>query len=335
MADADDVDISVDPVEEHKKRFEKFENLSPRVKIYWTLQYIIAALVLIIVAYFTDSLLADLFGLMPGEIFWFILGISIVLIVVYLIWTEIYYRSFVYYIGEDELEIKHGVIRINTMVVPYEKIQNINTKMSWIERLLGLSTVIIETAGGYEQPEIVLPGIRNPDEVVSRILERVKVIKEKLKEEENFLEKAKEVIDVLDERIKDMHERVSKLEETMSAFAKQLNDIKSTVPKNTSYKFNDLESKIDFLSSTLDEIKSDLKRLTTAERNIEHLKERLKSVEEDMDALSETIDSSKTKAFEKEAKKSQKSKDEKKKKQKKAKSKQLKTKHTKKKKSKK
>ena len=323
-----------DPIDEHKNRYEKFDHLSPKVKIYWAIHYILGALVVIIISYFADALLSDVLAINPGEIFLFISGITVIFIIAYILWIEIYYRSFVYYIGEDELEIKRGVIRIDTTVVPYEKIQNINARMSWLERILGISTIIIETAGGYEQPEIVLPGVSNAEEVVSHILEKVKVIKEKLKEEENFLERAKEVIDVLDEKIKDIHERVNKLEETMATFAKQIKDIRATVPKNTLYKFNDIDTKIDFLTQSVEEIKEDLKRLSAAEESIEELKDRMEDVEEKQKEISaltkQPVKKQSKKVGEKEKKKTKKHSKAKTKKQKKEK--ELKTKSSKKKK---
>lgn len=101
-----------------------------------------------------------------------------VMLVPYLVWVELKYRNYTYYFANIELIIRRGVLRIERTSIPFEKIQNVNVLRSIFERILGLATIKIETAGSNpNEAEGIIPGVGNYREVVDEILERTEHIR--------------------------------------------------------------------------------------------------------------------------------------------------------------
>lgn len=57
------------------------------------------------------------------------------------------YSNFYFEIDEDGLTIESGVIHKSQVTVPFDQVQNVNIERSIIERILGVSSISIETAG--------------------------------------------------------------------------------------------------------------------------------------------------------------------------------------------
>jgi uncharacterized protein len=96
-----------------------------------------------------------------------ILGIILVVVVLYLIWVKLYYDSMWYELHDDEMRWKRGVIFRSTGIVPYNRITNIDIKQGPVMRVLGISTLSIQTAGysGAAVPEIRIEAIEHADEL--------------------------------------------------------------------------------------------------------------------------------------------------------------------------
>ena len=68
------------------------------------------------------------------------------------------WRGWGYREGEDEIEIRHGrLIRVRTMV-PFGRVQHIDVAQGPIQRLYGLGTLILHTAG-TNGASVPLPGL--------------------------------------------------------------------------------------------------------------------------------------------------------------------------------
>ena len=82
-------------------------------------------------------------------------------------WIRAFYNTLSYKITKEEVVWKGGVFFKKTSIVPYAKITNIDITQGPIERLFGISTIRLQTAG-YSGPqasaEIKLTGIENPEE---------------------------------------------------------------------------------------------------------------------------------------------------------------------------
>lgn len=96
-----------------------------------------------------------------------VLGIVIAVVILYLIWVKLYYDSMWYELHDDEMRWKRGVIFRSTGIVPYNRITNIDIRQGPVMRVLGISTVSVQTAGysGAAIPEIRIEAIIYADEL--------------------------------------------------------------------------------------------------------------------------------------------------------------------------
>lgn len=92
----------------------------------------------ILVAVFQEKYFKDLF----------ILGIAvIVLLVLLVVHTILYYLNFIFYISNGEFVLKKGYFRKKILTVPLDRIQSVNTKQNLIQQVLNVVTLEIDTAG--------------------------------------------------------------------------------------------------------------------------------------------------------------------------------------------
>lgn len=68
------------------------------------------------------------------------------------------YSNFRYQLKDNQVRLKKGVIYRAESVVPFVRIQHVSTRQGPLERLLGLSTLQIYTAGS-RSAEIRVPGL--------------------------------------------------------------------------------------------------------------------------------------------------------------------------------
>lgn len=130
------------------------ERLSPHVRLVWLGGALLSALVLgvlvtVAAALFTRNLSrAPLYG---GGVFLLVATVSSVLAV-------FRYRVFRFEVREDTLFIERGVLTRVRTVVPYVRVQHIDTQRGPLERLLNLSTVVVYTAGS-RGADVSIPGL--------------------------------------------------------------------------------------------------------------------------------------------------------------------------------
>ena len=68
--------------------------------------------------------------------------------VFYFIWAKLTYHYYRYELTENVFKKEHGIIWKKYVSIPYDRIQNIDIHRGLIARLLGLSDLQIQTAGG-------------------------------------------------------------------------------------------------------------------------------------------------------------------------------------------
>lgn len=165
--------------------------LNPKIKWVWLFPTVSALLFIWLVG----SLLA-LFASPTDNIYgfpklFFPIPLLIVLLLVVglpsYIWTHLEYVSFTYQFSETEFIIRQGVITRQTTIIPYHRIQNINTQRTLLERFLGLASLQIETAGtNVNMSEGILPGVANKDALIAEIMQKVEEAKKpKVEQSEN------------------------------------------------------------------------------------------------------------------------------------------------------
>gem|GEM_PF-5574076 len=191
----------------------KFYHVSPRIKLLWSFTVLCLAFTVWLIMS-VGSLIAFPHGLfsLPQPLlpvfFFFIIG---VFLIPYLIWVEIHYRHYVFAFMPSEFVVKKGFLRVESIAVPYENIQNVNVSQSFVERILALATIKIETAGGSTHANVKLEGVSHYEEFVDFLLEKV---------EESKIVKTSETsppssvsVEELWNKLQELEQRIKKLEE--------------------------------------------------------------------------------------------------------------------------
>jgi uncharacterized membrane protein YdbT with pleckstrin-like domain len=102
------------------------------------------------------------------------LTLSFIIMLSVAILTVFYVRGIEYQIGEREVIVKKGIINKMEKHIPFRTITNISSRYGVYDRIFGIGTVQIETAGKSGQqtgPEEKIEGIANYFEVRDEILE--------------------------------------------------------------------------------------------------------------------------------------------------------------------
>ncbi|GAA0302467.1 PH domain-containing protein [Halarchaeum salinum] len=131
------------------------ERLHSRVLVQWAAGAFVTAVVLAAItgaiAYVDPLSLALSPVLVAGVVF----GVAFVLGVGY---AALRYRLWRYEVREDTLYIERGVFTRVRTVVPYVRVQHVDSQRGPIERLLGLGTVVVYTAGS-RGADVSIPGL--------------------------------------------------------------------------------------------------------------------------------------------------------------------------------
>jgi len=125
----------------------------------------------ILIVYLDNDLQVDL-------IFWyFMAAIFPTILVGWIIFNVLYFKSIQYKIEEYEIVIQRGVIQKKVKVVPFQSVTNITISRDPIDRIFYIGTVKIQTAGysGEKTPELKIEGIKNYNEIYNKIMSSVKL----------------------------------------------------------------------------------------------------------------------------------------------------------------
>ena len=98
------------------------------------------------------------------------LAIGLFLLVLALVLAAGFIRRFatVYSITTQRLRIKHGIIARHVQQTDIERVQNVNTNQSVLERMLQVGTVDFDTAGTGDS-DFKFAGVEDPQEVVAAV----------------------------------------------------------------------------------------------------------------------------------------------------------------------
>ena len=95
-------------------------------------------------------------------------AIFLYLVITPFLYPAIEYRQWGYIISEDRVDIRHGIFYIQRTIIPIVRIQHVTIAQGPINRRLGVSTILINTASGVFKIE----GLSN--ENADRIAESLK-----------------------------------------------------------------------------------------------------------------------------------------------------------------
>lgn len=125
--------------------------LDPRVRLRWGLE---AAATVVAVALAATLLDRYLLRLSP----WFGLALALLLVPVAALYIRARYRSWRYELQPDALSLERGVFTKVDTAVPYVRVQHVDTQRDPLDRLLGLGSVVVYTAGS-RGADVTVPGL--------------------------------------------------------------------------------------------------------------------------------------------------------------------------------
>lgn len=144
------------------------QSLHPRVRYLWILRVVIAATVIAGMIALGAQFAAPV-GLEVAGAAW---G---VIVVIGTVVTLVRYRVWEYEIREDGVYLKRGVFTRVRTVVPFVRIQHVDTSRSPLERLLGLASSVVYTAGS-RGADVTIPGLTaDRAEDIQRRLKRLTI----------------------------------------------------------------------------------------------------------------------------------------------------------------
>lgn len=78
--------------------------------------------------------------------------LSILIIVISKWWAGLLWKNYSFELMDDKIVVRSGVIGRRKVMIPYERIQNVNVQKGVLERIFGVSSIQIETAGSAGMP---------------------------------------------------------------------------------------------------------------------------------------------------------------------------------------
>ena len=159
------------------------EKLNPKAVWVFFFQFLGIGLVLALILGWLSAPIAGVFGLGFG--WWMLIFFVIIWLFGSYGWAKLCYNAYKFELSEDVFKKEHGVIWKRYVSIPYERIQNIDIQRGILARILGLSDLMIQTAGyaGAYQGGGLLGGLgrRDPEGRLPALSkERAEEIREEL-----------------------------------------------------------------------------------------------------------------------------------------------------------
>ena len=130
--------------------------------------YISRAISLVVLLAVLAVAYIQLRGAPEREIVWFaFLAIFVVCAVYCAVSPQVFFRRYRYRLDDDKLEIRRGIITISHVLVPIERIHQVEVQRGPINRAFGLADVIVTTAGGVVRVQML------EEDVAERIADRL------------------------------------------------------------------------------------------------------------------------------------------------------------------
>ncbi|WP_224337011.1 PH domain-containing protein [Haloprofundus halobius] len=129
--------------------------LDPRVQLLWSLRALVVAAIFGALAAVLDFFVFERGIWLPIVVFLGVLGLGVVL-------AALRYRYWRYEVRDDSLYLERGVFTRVRTVVPFVRIQHVDSSRSPVERLAGLATTVVYTAGS-RGADVTIPGLSASD----------------------------------------------------------------------------------------------------------------------------------------------------------------------------
>ncbi|MFC7233124.1 PH domain-containing protein [Saliphagus sp. GCM10025308] len=127
------------------------ESLHPRIRLVWIARWVLLAVLLGVAVSAVDQWLFSI----PVAVTVTVVALALVLGVVYAV---LLYGRWHFDLQEDALYLERGVVTFVETAVPFVRVQHVDTQFGPVERALGLSSVVIYTAGS-RNADVRVPGL--------------------------------------------------------------------------------------------------------------------------------------------------------------------------------
>ncbi|MCU4740488.1 PH domain-containing protein [Halobacteria archaeon AArc-m2/3/4] len=130
------------------------EVLHPRIRLLWIAQAALAAVVVGVVLAAVDAWIVSFPTVVP-------IGVVAIGAILGIVYAVVLYKQWRFELQDDALYLERGVITFVETAVPFVRVQHVDTQFGPIERALGLSSVVVYTAGS-RNADVRVPGL-TPD----------------------------------------------------------------------------------------------------------------------------------------------------------------------------
>lgn len=134
------------------------QRLSPAVRYRWLVGSTVGAAVLASFVGFTAAVAGQLDVGLPAAPETVTVGAFVLVAALGVLRSVLRYRSWAYVVREESLFLQRGVFTHVRSIVPYVRVQHIDTRRSALERLFGLSSLVVYTAGS-RGADVTIPGL--------------------------------------------------------------------------------------------------------------------------------------------------------------------------------
>lgn len=132
------------------------DRLDRRVVVIWFVNVVVLALILGAATWLIGRFGPVSLGLA------FPVGVALVVLALGGAYTVLRYRSWRYVVRSDAIYLERGVLTRTRTVVPFVRIQHVDASRSPFQRLLGLASTVVYTAG-TRGADVTVPGLTAAD----------------------------------------------------------------------------------------------------------------------------------------------------------------------------
>ncbi|MDQ3512708.1 MAG: PH domain-containing protein [Chloroflexota bacterium] len=154
----------------HAPRTPPREHLDPKARTLWRISGLVGTLPVLVIAIMAAVVMRrflDWDGWLVAVPFALtvLVGLASALVLPDLTW-----KHWRYEVGEDEVDLQHGVWTVTRTLVPMARIQHVDTRRGPLERRFGLASVVLHTAAGASE----IPALADP--VAEAVRDRIALL---------------------------------------------------------------------------------------------------------------------------------------------------------------
>lgn len=139
--------------------------------IFVGVRYTVAAILSVVIVVLGAMIAGKAWEWLSNVIPW-VVGFGVVVLFLNPIYNHILRQIETYTLTSEKVEIQTGLLVKRTQNIPLQKIQDVSTQITLLNRMLGIGDVVIDSASS--SGKIILRHVTNPQAVANEILARVR-----------------------------------------------------------------------------------------------------------------------------------------------------------------